>query len=216
MGNLNICNLNKITEVKNPQIEEIITAKEISCGDDHTLILDNEGEIWSFGINLNGQLGLGNNKANSLPQKIPKFSSQKIRQINSRGDISFALSENGDCFMWPIKSNNDLISNPKFLPLKEKISNISLGCGFALFLNFNGMLFSMGKSNNYGQLGHGDNLPRAKPTLIESLALNNERISQISCGFKHCVVKSHTNKAYTWGLVSYLFIIIYYFIIIYH
>jgi alpha-tubulin suppressor-like RCC1 family protein len=205
MGNLSICCLNKIQGVKNPQIEEIITAKEITCGDDHTLILDNEGEIWSFGLNLNGQLGLGNNKNNQKPQKIPKFSNNKIRKICSRGDISFALSETGDCFMWPIKGNKnseEINCTPRFLPLKEKILSISCGWEFALFLNFNGMVYSMGKSNTYGQLGHGDNLPRLKPTLIEVFYLNNERISQISCGFKHCVAKTFTNKAYSWGLVK--------------
>jgi len=102
--------------------------------------------------------------------------------------------------MWPIKGD-ELISTPKILPLREKISAISCGGGFALFLNFNGMVYSMGKNNIYGQLGHGDNFPRLKPTLIETFHLNNERISQISCGFKHCVVKSFTNKAYSWGLV---------------
>ncbi len=150
-------------------------------------------------------MGLGNNKNNQKPQKIAKFSNYKIRQICSRGDISFALSENGECYMWPIKGNkntNETISTPKFLPLKEKFLTISCGGEFALFLNNNGMVYSMGKSNTYGQLGHGDNLPRLKPTLIETFHLNNERISQISCGFKHCVAKSFTNKAYSWGLVK--------------
>lgn len=204
MGNLNICNINAIKEIKSPQIEEIITAKEISCGDDHTLILDNNGQIWSFGLNLNGQLGLGNIKENFLPRKIPNFSNSKITSIVSRGDVSFALSENGDCFMWPIKAKSaELISTPKLLPLKDKISTISCGHGFVLFLNESGMLYSMGKKNEFGQLGHGDNLPRLKPTIIESFHLNNDRIAQISCGFKHCVVKTFTNKAYSWGLVIY-------------
>lgn len=195
--------MNKISGVKNPQFEEIINAKEISCGDDHTLILDTNGEIWSFGLNLNGQLGLGDNKSTQKPQKIEKFSNGKVRQIISKGDVSFALSETGECFMWPVNGNSgEMISTPKFLPFKEKIWTISCGGEFALFLNINGMVYSMGRTNIYGQLGHGDNLPRLKPTIIETFCINNERISQISCGFKHCVAKSFTNKCYSWGLVS--------------
>lgn len=203
LGNFQLQNINCIKDVKSPQFEEIITAKEIACGDDHTLVLDNLGDIWSFGLNLNGQLGLGNNKENSLPKKIQKFSNNKINSIISKGDISFAITENGDCYMWPVKGNKgELISVPKYLPIKDKISSISCGSGFALFLNCNGMLYSMGKKNEFGQLGHGDNLPRMKPTIIEAFYTNSERITQVSCGFKHCVVKTVTNKSYAWGLVK--------------
>jgi len=193
-----------------PQIDEIITAKEMDCGEEHTLILDTEGSIWSFGLNLNGQLGLGHNKQINKPEKIQKFCQNKIKHIISESDISFAISENGESYMWPIKNSAGNISYlPKFLNLPEKISWITCGGGFAMFLNVNGMVYSMGRDNTYGQLGHGDTQPRLKPTLIETFHLNNDRVSQISCGNKHCVAKTFTNKAYTWGLVSYFFILVF-------
>jgi len=170
------------------------------------LILDIEGNIWSFGLNLNGQLGLGHNRNTDKPEKISKFCQSKIRHIISEGDISFALSENGESFMWPVSNSSGNISyNPKLLNFQEKISWISCGSGFALFLNVNGMVYSIGRNNSYGQLGHGDNHPRLKPTIIETFCLNNDRISQISCGNKHCVAKTFTNKAYSWGLVNLYF-----------
>ena len=51
--------LNRIDGVKIPQIDEIILSNSITCGEDYTLIVDQEGKLWSFGLNLNGQLGLG-------------------------------------------------------------------------------------------------------------------------------------------------------------
>lgn len=203
LNNLKLKSVYSLKGVKVPQIEEIISAKEVDCGEDHTLVLDTEGNIWSFGLNLNGQLGLGHNKSVNKPEKIPKFCQNKIKHVISEGDISFAISENGESFMWPIKNSAGSISySPKFLNLPEKISWIACGGGFALFLNTNGMVYSMGRNNTYGQLGHGDTQARLKPTLIETFHLNNDRVSQISCGNKHCVAKTYTNKAYTWGLVS--------------
>ena len=34
----------------------------ISCGREHTLCLDQNGKIWVFGVNTNGELGIGQNK----------------------------------------------------------------------------------------------------------------------------------------------------------
>ena len=203
MNNLNLKNINSLKGIKIPQIEEIIVAKETTCGEDHTLVLDTEGSIWGFGLNLNGQLGLNHNKPTNKPEKIQKFSNFKLKHIISEGDVSFAINENGESFMWPINNSaGQICFSPRLLNLPEKISNIACGGGFALFLNVNGMVYSIGRNNNYGQLGHGDLHPRLKPTLIETFYLNNERISQISCGNKHCVARSLTNKAYSWGLVK--------------
>jgi len=143
-----------------------------------------------------------------LPQKIEEFTKNKIKKIESEGDISFAITEVGEVFMWPIRhaKSGENILIPKLVPLPEKISSIACGGGFVLLLSINGLVFSMGKSNTYGQLGHGDTKPRMKPTLIELFAAHNERIAQISCGFKHCIAKSYKNKAYSWGLVFLFFI----------
>ncbi len=175
----------------------------MACGEDHTLLLDSENNIWAFGINYNGQLGIGHNKGIENPEGINKFTNGNLKRIESEGDISFAISDNGEVFMWPIRDPKTglTISIPRLINLPDKISNVACGGGFVLFLSNSGMLFSMGKTNTYGQLGHGDTKPRMKPTLVEIFSSNNERILQISCGYKHCIAKSSKNKAYSWGLV---------------
>ena len=45
--------------------------KAISQGRDHSLLIDENGELWSFGKNDQGQCGVGNNIVNSTLQKIP-------------------------------------------------------------------------------------------------------------------------------------------------
>jgi len=44
--------------------------KKISCGRKHTLVVTNNGDICSFGDNLYGQLGIGNNFIQYYPQFI--------------------------------------------------------------------------------------------------------------------------------------------------
>ena len=47
--------------------------EEISAGHDHSLALDSKGNVYSFGVNNKGQLGLGNNGNANVPTIIPNF-----------------------------------------------------------------------------------------------------------------------------------------------
>ena len=234
--------LNRIDGVKIPQIDEIILSNSITCGEDYTLIVDQEGKLWAFGLNLNGQLGLGHceqidkpsevviennnsdNNNNKNSQKNLNMNSQnninnsankknnnnnnikkKLNLVKSAGYINFCTTEEGNIYMWPWgdKEGNVHYTPKKFylspLQEKEKVTSIACGNNFCLMLNNNGMVYSMGKSNKYGELGVGDFSPRYAPTPLQFFFLNKERINQISCGFKHSVAKSTTGRVYTWG-----------------
>jgi len=219
--------LNRIDGVKIPQIDEIILSSSITCGEDYTLIVDQEGKLWSFGLNLNGQLGLGHcnqiekpteviidndeNKTiqknlNQNPSKTNVKKQNKKNRFNSvksAGYINFCTTEEGSIYMWPWGDHEgNLHYSPKRFFLSsphEKVTSVACGNNFCLILNNNGMVYSMGKSNKYGELGVGDFNPRYGPTPIEFFYLNKERINQISCGFKHSVAKSSTGRVYTWG-----------------
>lgn len=43
---------------------------KVACGDTHTLAVTDTGELFSFGRNQNGQLGLGTTKDAILPQPV--------------------------------------------------------------------------------------------------------------------------------------------------
>jgi myosin-5 len=205
--------LNRVDGVKVPQIDEVIFSNSISCGEDYTLIVDQEGKLWSFGLNFNGQLGLGHCIQVDKPKEVEidknakkgKRNNKKLNLVKSAGYINFCTSEDGEIYMWPWgDKQGNLHYNPKKFNLsspsiQEKVTSVACGNNFCIMLNNNGMVYSMGKSNKYGELGVGDFNPRYGPTPIEFFNLNLERINQISCGFKHSVAKSVTGRVYTWG-----------------
>ena len=213
--------LNRVDGVKIPQIDEVILSNSITCGEDYTLIVDKEGKLWSFGLNLNGQLGLGhcaqidkpseveleneieNNQIQNKTFKKNKKNKVKFNSVKSAGYINFCTTEQGEIYMWPWgDKQGNLHYNPNKFFLsspQEKVISVACGNNFCVMINNNGMVYSMGKSNKYGELGVGDFNPRYAPTPIDFFNLNLERINQISCGFKHCVAKSTTGRVYTWG-----------------
>ncbi|MCQ2820475.1 MAG: hypothetical protein MJ252_24695 [archaeon] len=194
--------INCVTGIKSPDLEEISNASCIACGEDHSLILDNQGKVWAFGLNLNGQLGLGHNNIVEKPTKIDALSKEKIAFVKSEGNINFAINAQGELFMWPWADKEGVHYLPNKVQIrspKEKFKSIACGNNFVLLLTENGLVYSMGNSNKYGQLGHGDFEKKLYPSLIKFFANSGEKITQISCGFKHAVAKSSSGRAYTWG-----------------
>jgi alpha-tubulin suppressor-like RCC1 family protein len=54
-------------------IENLHHIKQISCGGWHSLILNEEGQVFSFGNNNSGELGLGHKNGQNIPQIIPRL-----------------------------------------------------------------------------------------------------------------------------------------------
>ena len=84
------------------------------------------------------------------------------------------------------------------MPISQHIVNMDFGLDFSVFLSASGLVFTLG-SNSFGQLGLGDFDPRNKPHLVRALKQANEKIIEISCGFKHVIVRSTLSKVFVWG-----------------
>lgn len=79
--------------------------KDIAIGYGHAIILENDGSVWSFGCNLYGQMGnrnYNNKIENAKPQKILDI--DKVVKISAGFRQSFAITENGDVYMWGLNS----------------------------------------------------------------------------------------------------------------
>jgi alpha-tubulin suppressor-like RCC1 family protein len=89
-----------------------IFIKKVSCGQCYTLLLACDGDIYAFGYNNWGQLGIGSISDQNIPIRLK--SENKFIDIAShfRSDISAALSESGCYYVWG-KCNEALTSPSK-------------------------------------------------------------------------------------------------------
>lgn len=126
----------------------------------------------------------------------------RIQEVKAKGDNCLALTKGGRIYYWPLhtKSGNH-IYKPIELSLPPSVQVLTASCGynFVAVITKTGLLFTLGSDNKAGQLGHGDTFPRETLTLVDSLYLKGEAIVGLSCGYKHVICKSKTNKVYTWG-----------------
>ena len=71
---------------------------KLSCGEDHLLALSSEGQVWVWGSNKFGQLGLGDQEPRNLPTLLGEIS--HVHSVWAGHNCSFALTKTGSLYAW--------------------------------------------------------------------------------------------------------------------
>ena len=78
----------------------------ISAGFQYSLALKNNGTIWSWGFNGNGEIGNGNTNQQNLPTQIG--SSNQWIKISAGGSSSYAIKSDSTLFSWGYNGYGEL------------------------------------------------------------------------------------------------------------
>uniref|UniRef100_A0A673FTS5 Probable E3 ubiquitin-protein ligase HERC3 n=1 Tax=Sinocyclocheilus rhinocerous TaxID=307959 RepID=A0A673FTS5_9TELE len=82
---------------------------QVMCGKQHCIALSKDGQLFVWGENSSGQLGLGKGEPSTLsPQPLKSLCGIPLAQISAGGDHSFALSLSGAVFGWGKNSAGQL------------------------------------------------------------------------------------------------------------
>ena len=80
-----------------------IKVVQISCGsgDAHTLALDENGKVWSWGDGDYGKLGRGGSDISKVPQQVTQWGTYtRIVKVACGAQFSMALAASGHVFTW--------------------------------------------------------------------------------------------------------------------
>ena len=174
LPNTNNFNQNSIPDPTNISKLYNIYAESISCGNEHTLILTSNKEVYGIGSNEDGVLGYTDTTLKTYKPLLIHFGekdeyTKKIIKISSGTIHNLALTENGKVFSWGAAMGGQLGHDEKFL-----IKN------------------SNSKKNYY----------ISKPSIISTLNDKKIAISKISCGEAHSIGMTNTGSVYSWGFGS--------------
>jgi len=173
--------------------------KKISCGEDHTALLLNDGTVWTWGWNCYGELGLGDTKQRNIPMEIPDLKNiidiscgnYHTCAVNRYGIVySFGNNQYGQLGLGDTKHR----SIPTIIPTIRNINSVSGGFLHTAVIDINGDVYTFG-NNCSGQLGLGDKVDRLIPTKIEVI----RNVKQISCGSYTTAMITNTGKLVTIG-----------------
>ena len=180
-----------------PQRINITPICQISCGDSFTICLSEENELYSFGDNYYGQLGLGNNESYNSPQLISSL--KEVEFVECGGSHVFCKTLNNEIYSWGNNYDDRLgrgdrkaRNAPRLCPYLSEIDVVDVKCGkkHTLVLTSNQIVYSFG-NNDYGQLGRETN----SSYQIEGLS----DIVRIECGHNHSLCIDINGDLYVFG-----------------
>eukprot|EP00928_Gymnodinium_smaydae_P061148 TRINITY_DN45302_c0_g1_i1.p1 TRINITY_DN45302_c0_g1~~TRINITY_DN45302_c0_g1_i1.p1 ORF type:complete len:464 (+),score=109.26 TRINITY_DN45302_c0_g1_i1:68-1393(+) len=151
------------------QGEEVV---QVACGSQHTVVLTNEGRLYSTGKGEFGRLGRGDTSDELDFEEIEYFTQSNdsilnpndqttIVKIGAGENFSAALSSNGELWVW---GRNDY-------------GQLGLG------------------EEAMGDMYSAERYPR----LVRSLPVEGHTIADFACGEHHLVVLTHSGAIYEWG-----------------
>ncbi|EFN71674.1 RCC1 and BTB domain-containing protein 1 [Camponotus floridanus] len=129
-GRNQISNVRSQTYYKHPH--EIITISDeivkVACGDSHTLALTCKGEVYAWGDNSRGQVGVNSNRKSSGPTVVNVPDMGKILDIAAYHFFSVAVGTDRIIYVWGEFYCNSYFTNKKRscinIPFPTKFSNI--------------------------------------------------------------------------------------------
>ncbi|XP_028818978.1 probable E3 ubiquitin-protein ligase HERC4 isoform X2 [Denticeps clupeoides] len=165
---------------------------QVACGYRHSLALAKGGQVFSWGQNKFGQLGLGVDGPVVLsPHLIQSLLGIPFAQVAAGGAHSFALSLSGAVFGWGSNKFGQLglnDTNDRFFPAllktlrSQRVVCICCGEDHTVALTKEGGVFTFG-AGGYGQLGHNSTNHEINPRKV--FELMGSVVTQIACGRQH-------------------------------
>lgn len=152
----------------------------VACGGSHTAAVKNNGTVWTWGSNSDGQLGYQNGSVikgfSNVPEQVSYM--QYIVAVSAGQSHTVVLDIYQGLNIWGDNAYGQLgIGNwedsyyPSYINSSLYLSSVSCGYNHTIALNRLGAVYTWG-NNKYGQLGNGTredkNTPYMAPTEIEA------------------------------------------------
>ncbi|XP_019181750.1 PREDICTED: ultraviolet-B receptor UVR8 isoform X2 [Ipomoea nil] len=187
---------------------------KISAGYHHSCAITVDGELYVWGKNSNGQLGLGKkaDKVVSVPRKVESLNGLAIKTASLGFEHSIAVTDNGEALSWGgggsgrlghglhsgisgvLKSNSEY--TPRLIKTLDsvKVKEAAAGMLHSACVCDNGCVYTFGQRAKE-KFGFGDANYDMVPSMICELPFSET----IACGGYHTCVVTSGGELYTWG-----------------
>ena len=205
----------QVTGLGTPVDGESPWAISTAAGNYHSVAALNDGTVWTWGINTNGQLGNGTTTTSNVPVQVSSFGTGGAtpKMVAAGNSHTLAILTDGTVWAWGSNSKGQLghhsLATQSTTPWQVMISpstptyitngvSISGGVDFAMALTSAGTVYTWG-DNSLGQLGLGSGATATKTvaTLIPTSTLSG--VTAIASGANHGMALKSDGTVWTWG-----------------
>lgn len=192
----------------------------MSAGTNHCLALTREGEVYAWGGNLHGQLGVGYTGSN-IPTPVALdgtvlFGGKPVVAVSAGSDHSLALTTNGRVYAWGNNSSGKTGIGTSWgdclLPMEIAtaedlgdlpIVSISAGASHSLVLAADGSLFACGTTEEIGNNGiyvFGSTTPSR---VDASGVLSGKSVTDLAASGHNLILADNGSFISSWGYNTY-------------
>lgn len=174
--------------------------KAVSAGEYHTLAVDEQGRVWSWGYNASGQLGDGTTAVRRTPVVVRGL--EGVVAVEAGAHHSLALKGDGTVWAWGYNGTGQLGDGttthrltPGRVPGLSGAVALSAGYDHTLALKADGTVWASGY-NWHGQVGDGT------PTLIHSTPVQVVGLSgvvAVAAGYSRSMAVKADGTVWGWG-----------------
>ena len=205
-------------DVRTPQQVARDTALEtgwafISSSNESTCGIRENGTLWCWGSNSQGQLGIGGSPAfTTAPQRVG--SASDWTHLSRRTQSSCGIREGGSLWCWGSNFAGQLgveDTSVKEVPTRVGTSqglltgwrDVTVGIGITCGIREDSTLWCWG-FNAGGALGDGTTVNRSIPTLVGEDTNNSDGWKSVAPGMDHTCAIKEDHTAWCWGATGYL------------
>lgn len=179
---------------------------QICCGSGHTVVLTEEGEVYTWGRGDDGRLGHGDNGWKYVPRMVEALRGKNIVQVTCGSYHTAAITDRGELYSWGGgmygklgHGNESGHSQPCLVEALKNVFLTQIACGsrHTIALSDAHEVYTWGDQEN-GVAGHGETEGHQYlPRLVAALR-GKEAIQVAACGF-HTAALTANGRVYTWG-----------------
>ena len=182
-------------------VPDLLGVISIGRGDSyHACMIGWQGEVWCWGKNWNGQLGIPNGPDLLVPGKVPGVEGMIRVAVGPRSTC--AVDGDGFLWCWGCEVTGEWYASCSFVPTKialVNITSVALGLDHACALDGEGFVWCWG-DNDYEQLGNSEIANSAEPVLVEGLPA----CAALAVGGDHSCCLSNEGEVWCWGANNFL------------
>ncbi|HKQ60524.1 MAG TPA: hypothetical protein VJS92_04515 [Candidatus Polarisedimenticolaceae bacterium] len=185
--------------VRSGMINDLTNVVAVSGGVSHTVALDGNGRVWTWGGNAHGQIGDGGTVNRVVPYQLPGLTG--IVAVAAGMNHTLAVTSTGGVYAWGENTFGQLGNgNPADQRTPVAVAGVSdvvaVAAGFehSVALDGHGRVWAWGH-NQIGQLGNGTHTDRFVPDIVPNLS----GVKQVSCGAYFNLARLEDGTVRGWG-----------------
>lgn len=189
-------------------ISSVKTACVFGSSGNEAIVVTKDDDVYAFGSNCSGCLGLGDSHGNLEPRKVDGLCKKNIKSFAyGSGPHVLAITENGELYSWGHNGYCQLgngNTNQGLTPglissefLSRKVIEVACGSHHSMALTTDGEIFAWGQ-NNCGQIGSGSTTNQPAPRKV-SAGIGTRKCIAISCGQTSSMAVLDNGEVYGWG-----------------